>query len=358
MSDLEEQKENKFIGFIEETTNAISASGGQLNNELSKLLNNNTEYNEKQAKEIIEDISNTIDLVQNNYEELKKEKEEGKSRTEWLKEKIDNTIETYKIENKEELIAEIKKGLSDSNTKICTDIFGKEIDISEPLLNPEYDDLNKTAIISDFQEEIKNNTLLGAIVFENGSVGIDQTHKEIQAVKDYFNAQLDSPNDKAFKKAVSTATIIAQEKDLLPKQLKEKSADEIAILVDKGVTAAKVAYKLGKGEISPIDTIEYTIDRNVAILNSVITKFCTKTGGKIGEKVGSAIGSIFGSVGTFVGAKIGKVVGKVGGFFVGKVIGKGVKIVANAAKSVCSRAWNGVKSVASNVLGRVKSFFS
>jgi hypothetical protein len=356
MNDMENKKENSFIEFIEKTTDKI-AGNGNLNNDLSKILENNTSYNESKSIEIVEDISKTIDLIQDNFEDLQKAKEEGKSRTEWFKEKIDETIEEYKPKNTEEFISQIKEGLSESNNKIGIEVFGKKIDISEPLLSSKYDDLNKTAIVNDFQEELKNNTLLGAIVFEKGSVKIDDTHKEIKAVKDYFNAQLDSPTDKAFKKAISTATVIAQEKDLLPKHLKDKSPDQIAMIVDKGVTAAKVAYKLGSGELSPLDAVEYTIDRNVAVLNSAITKTCTRVGGVVGGKVGAAIGSIFGPAGTVAGAAIGTVVGKVGGYVVGKVIGEGVKKVASAVKSVCSSAWEGVKSVASSAWSGIKSFF-
>lgn len=347
MNNLENNKENGFIEFIEKTTSTINLDKATQNENLSTILENNTEYDEIQSEQIVDNISKTIDLIQDNFEDLQKARDEGKSRTEWFKGKIDQTIETYKIDDPKELISEIKEGLSESNTQIGVEVFGNVIDISEPLLNLEYDDLNKTAIVNDFQEEIKNNTLLGAIVFEKGSVKIDDTHKEIQAVKDYFNAKLDSPSDKAFKKAVSTATVIAQENDLLPSQLKDKTPDEIAMIVDKGVTAAKVAYKLGNGELSPLDAVEYTIDRNVAVLNSAITRTCTRVGGAVGGKVGAAIGSIFGPAGTVAGAAIGTVVGKVDGYVVGKVIGEGVKKVASAVKSVCSAAWEGVKSVAS-----------
>lgn len=357
MSDLENNKENGFIEFIDKTTSTINFDKSTQNEHLSKILENNTKYDESTSKDIVNDISSTIDLIQDNFEDLHKAKDEGKSRTEWFKSKIDQTIKAYKIDDSNDLISRIKEGLSESNTKIGIEVFGNEIDISKPLLNPDYNDLNKTTIVNDFQEEIKNNTLLGAIVFEKEIIKIDNTHKEIQAVKDYFNAKLDSPSDKAFKKGVSTATVIAQEKDFLPKQLKDKSPDEIAMIVDKGVTAAKVAYKLGNGELSPLDAVEYTIDRNVAVLNSAITRTCTRVGGAVGGKVGAAIGSIFGPAGTVAGAAIGTLVGKVGGYVVGKVIGEGVKKVASAVKSACSTAWEGVKSVMSSAREGVKSFF-
>lgn len=337
--------ELEFIDIIDETTSKVSEK--DTIEKLTEVVEQETNLDLKEAKKTVDTISETIEVIADNFEDLQKAKAEGKSRAQWLKGKLDDTIETHKIENTEEFITEIKDSLKDSNASIGVEVFGKKIDISEPLKTPKYNDLNKTAIVNDFQNEIKNNTLLGAVVFEKGKITIDDKHKEIKAVKDYFEAKLDSPQDKTFKKAISTATVIAQEKNILPKKLSSKSPEEISMIVDKGVTAAKIAYKVGNGELSPIDAVEYTIDRNVAILNSAIVRTTTRVGGVVGGRVGAVIGSIFGPAGTVVGAAIGTVVGKVAGYVVGKVIGEGVKKVATAVKNVAKSAWEGVKSVAS-----------
>ncbi len=347
MTEQNKNKETEFIDIIDETTSKLSKKN--VVEQLSEIVEKETGVELKEAAKTVETISETIDVIADNFEDLQQAKADGKTRTEWLRGKLDETIGKYKVKDTEEFITNIENSLKDSNAKIGVEVFGKEIDISEPLKNPKYDDINKTAIVNDFQNEIKNNTLLGAVVFEKGKIKIDDKHKEIKAVKDYFDAKLDSPQDKNFKKAVSTATVIAKEKKILPKKLANKSPEEISMIVDKGVTAAKVAYKLGNGEISPIDAVEYTIDRNVAVLNSAITTTTTRVGGAVGEKVGAAIGSVFGPEGTVAGAVIGTVVGKVGGYVVGKVIGEGVKKVATAVKSVAKSAWEGVKSVASAV---------
>ena len=347
--------ESNFINIIEKTTEKISNENAL--EQLSDIIAQETSLDSSEVKRTVDAISTTIDLIADNFEDLQNAKDSGTSRTEWLKGKLDETIDNYKIENTEEFISEIKDSLKKSNTNIGIEVFGKEIDISKPLTSSKYDDLNKTAIVNDFQDEIKNNTLLGAIVFENGKVKIDDKHKDIKAVKDYFESKLDSEKDKDFKKAVSAATVIAQKNNFLPKQIANKTPDEIAMIVDKGVTAAKVAYKLGNGEVSPLDAVEYTIDRNVAVLNSAITKTCTRVGGVVGGRVGGVIGSVFGPAGTVTGAAIGTVVGKAGGYLAGKIIGKGVEKVASAVKSVAKSAWEGVKSVASNVGNKISSWF-
>ena len=321
----------------------------------SVLLEN--EIEEKKVDEIIKDISSTIDLIDDNYQSLKKATDEGKSRSAWFKEKLEETIEKNKIEKPTELITEIKKGLENSNKGIIVDIFNTKVDLTEPLKNPEFKDVNKTAIVKNFQNEIKNNTLLGVITFEKSGLKFDKTHKEIKAVKDYFKENLDSPKDKEFKKNLSAVTIIAKEKGLF-EPLKNKTPKEISMIVDKGVTAAKVAYKVGNGELSPIDAVEYTIDRNVAVLNSATVIYTTTKGAVIGAKLGATIGSIFGPAGTIAGAAIGTVVGKVGGYVVGNLISTGVNKVATAAKSIAKKAWEGVKSGVSSLLDAAKSLFS
>lgn len=345
------KNEEKFINIIEDVT-AITQeklSEEKFKEKLKDIIEKETSINVDEAKQTINNISSTIDSIADNFESLQKAKKEGKSRTIWLKDRLDDTVEKFKIEKTEKFIGEIKESLQKSNAKIGVEVFGKEIDISEPLTNPKYDDLNKTAIVNDFQNEIKNNTLLGAVVFENGKIKIDKDHKEIKAVKDYFEAKLDAPQDKSFKKAISAAVIIGQKKEMVPPVIIKKPPEEIAMIVDKGVTSAKVAYKLGKGELSPLDAVEYTIDRNVAVLNSAITTTCTRVGSIVGGAVGGVIGSVFGPVGTVAGAAVGTVVGKIAGYGVGKYVGEGIKKVASAAKSVCKSAWEGVKSVASSL---------
>ena len=324
--------------------------------DLMKSVLMENEIDEITAVDIIKAVSSTIDLIDDNYQSLKKAKDAGKSRSTWFKEQLDETIKKNKIDKPAELITEIKRGLENSNKKIVVEIFDTEIDLSEPLKNPEFSDLNKTAIVKNFQNELKNNTLLGAITFERSGFKFDKEHKEIKAVKDYFQEKLDSPKDIEFKKNITTATIIAKEKGLF-KPLSKKSPEEISMIVDRGVTAVKVAYKVGNGELSPIDAVEYTIDRNVAVLNSAIVLTTTRVGGKIGARVGAFVGSIFGPAGMIAGAAIGTVVGKVGGYVIGNLISTGVKKVATAAKSIAKKSWEGVKSVASNVWSGVKSLF-
>ncbi len=341
--------ENKsdFIGIVEKTTQKVSDDN--LLESLSKTIQEETNIDIEKSKEIVDDIFKTIDLIDEYHQDLKQAKEQGKSRSEWLRGKIGEILQKYADNEKEKFIKEVKESLDKVNRDIGIEIFDKEINLSKPLKSYKYDNLNQKAIIDDFQNQIKNNTILGAVINEDGAFEVDIKHKEIEAVKKYFEAKLDSDYDKNFKKAIAVATDIAKDRDLLPPSMKDKSPEEIAIIVDKGVTSVKVAYKLAKGELNPIDAVEYTINRNTVILNSTIVTTTTKYGGLIGGKIGGFIGSVFGINGTIVGVQIGTIVGKSAGQKVGEFISKGVKKVASVAKSVANKTWKGIKSVASKL---------
>ena len=345
------QNKNEIFDILKNTTDKLSSL--ELNGELVKVVQEETGIDLDKAKQTIETISSTIDLIDKNYQDLKKAKESGKSRAEWLKEKLDEQIETYSSYDKNNLITQIKTALDSSNQELGKELFDEDLNLTKKLPNTNYDGLNKQIIIDDFQEQIKNNTLIGAIVYEDDNFKIDENHKEIEAVKKYYLEKLDSKYDIAFKKAASVAFDIAKEKDLLPNDLKNKTPEDIAMLVDKGLTSSKVAYKVANGELNQIDAVEYTIDRSVSMLNSVIVTTATKYGGQIGEKLGAKIGSIFGPAGTVAGAMAGKVVGKYAGKVVGEVINKGVKIVSNGLKAVANKAIEFGKSAVS----KIASFF-
>ena len=348
-----ENKNNKFSNLIYKIVNTLDTNDDNAN--LAKEIENNTNLDFQKSQQLVNDIADTIELVDKNYKDLKKAKEEGKTRTQWIQDKVDVVVKDLSSDAKNKFVQEIKTNLDASNNDMLTEVFDETVDLSKQLPDPRYEDLNKKVIIDDFNRQLKDNTVLGAIINEDGKFEIDTKHKEIKAVKEYFEEKLDSDYDKQFKTAVSVATEIAKNKDLLPPSLKDKTPEEISMIVDKGVTSAKVAFKLANGELNAMDAVEYTIDRNTAILNSAIVTATTKYGGIAGGKVGGFIGSIFGPAGTVAGTAIGTVVGKFAGNFVGGLINKGVKKIASVAKSVGSSVVSGVKSVVSSVGNAVSS---
>lgn len=334
-----------FIKIVENITKYLETKN--LPDNLASTIKNETGVDERKAKDIVSNISATIKVIDKNHKDLQKAKKEGKTRREWLQEKLEDTLKQYDKNKIEEYIKTIKESLDRANKEIRIEVFGDNIQSSNTPSNYKHSTIGFKSITNDFQNQIKSNTILEAIITGNEPPSTTSTRQnEIQAIKKYFEEELDSDYDIKIKKAISIATDIAKTKNLLSSQLKDKTPDEIAIIVDKGLTSAKLAYKLANNELNTIDAIEYTIDRNTAILNSAITRTTTKYGGLIGGKIGGWIGSIFGPTGTIAGTSIGRTIGKYAGHKIGSLISQGAKTIASTAKSIAKNTVETIKDIA------------
>ncbi len=311
------------------------------------------------------DICATIDLADTEFRSLRAQKAQGQSTIVWLRDKIGKAIEILPNTEQSEVVRESKNALKRANSELFTLLYGTEMpdELSEPLKNFSFKGLNATAVVQNLKKDIENNTFLGALTVAEGfKLQLVTSHKEVQAAKDYFLAQLDAPADKEIKKAVTATVEIAKKNGFKP--LVGKSTTEVALIVDRGLTAAKLAYKLGNGQMTPTDVSDYMIDRTASGVSVAITRTCQKVSSGVGAAVGAAIGSILGPTGAAAGTIVGRTVGYIAGTVVGTVIGKGVEKVATYTKKIIKSAWEGVKSVASSVRDgiasagrRITSFF-
>jgi hypothetical protein len=193
-----------------------------------------------------------------------------------------------------------------------------------------------------------------------GSPFPDILNTGIPLVEDFFKKPLDSIEDEDLKKVIATGTIIVNKRNG-PKNHDGNSRytdEELAQIIEGGVSAAKVAYKVAKGEIEPVDAVDRLVDAGTAAAGTVITTAAEQTGATLGATAGAALGNIFGPAGAAIGAKIGNTVGRCAGRFIGEVIIPGVKKVAGFVKDVAHSAWEGIKDIASNVVEGVSNFFS
>jgi phage tail tape-measure protein len=153
---------------------------------------------------------------------------------------------------------------------------------------------------------------------------------------------VNSGGDDDLKKVVAAGSVLLQK---FKKPENPLSTEEITHIADSGVSAVKVAYKVGTGELDPTDAVNDIIDREAAILGTVVQTTCEKVGEKAGAVVGRVIGTLFGPVGAVAGAAIGAKIGRFAGQAVGKYIIPGIKKAANFCKSVVRKGWAGVKAV-------------
>lgn len=320
---------------------------------LYQLLDDSQAYtSEADIKETIVKISDTLDAISTAYQDIQRYKSQGLTTSIWLRDQLDLSIQHLAQEEQNEVIAAVKSALNNGNNELLKQLSdgATTVDLVAALVSNEFSDLNKTACANNLQEEIKLNALLNAIAVEN-IISDDDIKDDCKAALAYFVAPLDDQIDHDFKKVVVASVEIAKKKNLLPESLANASTEQITAIVDNGVTATKVAYKIAQGDIDPLDAVDYLVDKTAARVKTVVTTACQTVGGSIGASVGAALGGLFNPAAAAIGAKVGRAIGAAAGKKVAEIVNKGVGFVASTAKSVVRTAYEGLKSAGRTVLG-------
>ena len=93
----------------------------------------------------------------------------------------------------------------------------------------------------------------------------------IPAFKKFFEVELGSQEELEMKKHFVSALIAAQEQGVAPISL-PSTPEAVAILVDEGLTTAKVAYQVSTGALEEDEAFDVLYDRVVATISSVVHK--------------------------------------------------------------------------------------
>lgn len=221
--------------------------------------------------------------------------------------------------------------------------------------------------VSSLEESTsKNVTVSTALVMGDAIVdNINQSVNEYKVVNDFFNSELVGTEDKNLKKIVAAATIFAKQKGVLPSPLQSCGAEEIASIVDEGLTQAKVAYKTAKGFIeSAEDAIDALVDRGAARLCTMIDNAIPTLQNLSETIVEKSLPKIINTVTTAVSVAfpatrpVMNVVKSFSPFItkaVKPIVREGVAIVANVAKSAVRCLASGFKSLSSKVASFLKA---
>ena len=98
--------------------------------------------------------------------------------------------------------------------------------------------------------------------------------KEFKTVQDFLNLPMGDKKEVVLKKAFATAVTIAKDKGILPFEV--NSSEQIASLVDDGLTRMKVAYQTATGKMDVYQAVDALVDRVavrvVGIADRVIEK--------------------------------------------------------------------------------------
>lgn len=145
--------------------------------------------------------------------------------------------------------------------------------------------------------------------------------------------------DSGAKAATTGALVVATRKGILP-IAKNTSAASLGLAGAVIIENAKVLYKLGNGDITPIEAVD---SMGEATTIGVASHF----GFLSGVELGATLGSIAPGIGNVIGGIVGAITGSV----IGKTVYNGAKRIVKGAvstvKSVGSAIYSGLKSVAS-----------
>ena len=98
--------------------------------------------------------------------------------------------------------------------------------------------------------------------------------KEFKVVQEYLDLPVGDKKEVILKKAFATAVTIAKDKGVLPFEV--DSSEQIASLVDDGLTRMKVAYQTATGKMDAYQAVDALVDRVavrvVGIADRVIEK--------------------------------------------------------------------------------------
>lgn len=352
---------------VDKAVTPETITGGDTNNALTEVLSREAGIDSEKARQVVQEISDTINALDENYRDLQAHKAKGGSTEDWLTKKIDEAGGT---KDKTEQVRQILTGLEAANREQAGELH-RDGELEQPLVFEDeqglgdYISLNKKRYAKAITDAVANNTLLNAIELKRGKLHVTKAGKENQLLKQFFEAPLEGAEDSPTKKAVSIALTIAREKQLLPQTMSDSTNEEIAVIVDQGLSRAKTMYKVGTGELSPVKAIHYVIDRATSTIGHIAKQVCIGAGRILGRSVGVLLEkNPAGKVVDKIISKFTKKSHNISGFFsylgskagktAGKLIQKGCEVIGNTAKKVVT----GIARTAKTVWNKVTSLFS
>ena len=285
---------------------------------------------------------------------------EGKSKEEWLEGKLQESTIGVNVSDYGTYLAEANTELHQANQEAIEGTREQPSDFEENG-EQEWDAANTHELALQLGKEVEVSSLASTVLrtgwkmAENIPLG-----ENVQNLKKVGDA-LRSGEDQGVKEAASAALKAGIEKGYIPFLPKSTPAAIVSGLACAGVEQAKIVMQFADGDISGGQALN--LMGRVATVQA--SNVCGHLGEQLGKKAGQALGMMVGSVmpvlmpvGMAVGNFVGGVVGRIGGSTIGKAIGKAVHKIAEVAKPVLKRAWEGVKSVGRSIVNGVKNLFS
>lgn len=305
----------------------------------------------KEADRVLGEVNQglkTINSIESYYRDLNNAQKRGKSKLSWFKATLKNITNIEDARKIAKIAGEIQTELAKTNNKQLSSLLDENVEVFSPV----QESRNEQEVISETLGSIQNNSLIRVV-----SVGqqIESLAKNLGSDNDnglnvaqkYFESDLTN-NNLTLKKLVTCGVIVANEEFHI-EALDGVDGTEIALMVDIGLTIAKVSYLLSQGKIKTVEALNHIYDRTIAGSCVVVEKVFKVKGMLIGATLGGIIGTVFGPVGTAIGATTGAIAGKNAGKLVSKFAADGVKDLAKKAKVPLMKAVESAENAIKNV---------
>ena len=285
---------------------------------------------------------------------------EGKSKEEWLEGKLQESTIGVNVSDYGTYLAEANTELHQANQEAIEGTREQPSDFEENG-EQEWDAANTHELALQLGKEVEVSSLASTVLRTGWkmaeNIPLGENFQNLKKVGD----ALRSGEDQGVKEAASAALKAGIEKGYIPFLPKSTPTAIVSGLACAGVEQAKIVMQFADGDISGGQALN--LMGRVATVQA--SNVCGHLGEQLGKKAGQALGMMVGSVmpvlmpvGMAVGNFVGGVVGRIGGSAIGKAIGKAVHKIAEVAKPVLKRAWEGVKSVGRSIVNGVKNLFS
>ena len=215
------------------------------------------------------------------------------------------------------------------------------------------EDYGRNEFGNQFEREATQMTALQSLLLGNELTAEElPLIREFKCVKEFLDLPINDKKEAILKKLFATSIVIAKSKGLLPFEVPE-SPEAIASVVDESLTQMKVAYKTATGELDSIEAVDVLIDhvavRAVAIADKVIERGMPV----VLDKLCMVMTKVYPPAITVVpvikhAERYITVATKV-------IVRKGIRTLAQAAKSIVKQVATKVKSVARKVLNFLKA---
>ena len=320
---------------------------------------------DEEIQSIREDIKRSVTVWDENMQSLNDALSQGQTKEEWLEGKMQETTVGVNVADYGKCLALTQAGLHEENQKALNQIEGGSAEwgdvVEDVPEEQEWNASNTHALAVQIGKEVEVSNLAGTVLSTGWKLAEQLPISDKLGNLKQVGDALRSGDDQGIKEAASAALKTGVEKGYIPILPKNTPTSVVSGIACFGVEQAKVMVKFADGEISSGQALNLMGRAAVVNTVNVFSYFGEKIGRQIGQKIGMAVGAIvpvLAPVGAAIGSFVGGTIGRIGGSAIGKAVTKAAKKLADAAKPVLKRAWEGVKSVGRTIMSGIKSLFS